>query len=182
MKMPIIILMIFCSLICVGSYNGLVNADVQVETSWAQVENQMQRRADLIPNLVESVKGYNIHEQEAIKAVTEARAKLGGAATPEELDKANGELSTALSRLLMVVENYPNLKANEQFQSLMTNLEGTENRLAVARRDYVVAVQAYNVKVKRFPSNIFANIFGFTERPQFEADESAKTAPKVEFK
>lgn len=181
MRYIIFSVIFFVSIVFTGSYNGMVNADVQVESTWAQVENQMQRRADLIPNLVESVKGYNIHEQEAIRAVTEARAKLGGASTPEELDKANGELSTALSRLLMVVENYPNLKANEQFQSLMANLEGTENRLAIARKDYVDAVKVYNTKIRRFPSNICASLFGFTEKPQFEADEGAKTVPKVVF-
>lgn len=166
---------------CVGEYNGLQTSKVNVDAQWAQVENQMQRRYDLIPNLVNTVKGYASHEKETIQAIADARAKMGSAQTRVEKDEANTELNGALSRLMMVVENYPDLKANESFKQLMDELAGSENRIAVARRDYVNGVQKYNVKVSTFPGNIFANIFGFERLDQFKADEQAKTAPVVKF-
>ena len=162
-------------------YNSLQSKSVAVDTSWSQVENQMQRRADLIPNLVNTVKGFTNHEDNVIKAVTDARAKMGSAQTPVEKDAANTELNSALSRLMMVVENYPDLKSSQHYSELMSQLEGTENRITVARKNYNKSVQEYNLGVKTFPGNVFANIYGFTEKPLFTADESAKVVPKVEF-
>lgn len=164
-----------------SSYNGLVTMHEQVNASWAQVDTQLQRRADLIPNLVNTVKGYASHEQEAIKAVADARSKLLNASTPEDKINANGELSSALGRLLMVVENYPNLKANQNFLALQDELAGTENRISVARRDYNNAVQQYNAKIHSFPTSLYASAFGFTDAPYFKADETAKAVPKVQF-
>lgn len=182
MKKFILVGLVFMILASVGLYNDLVSSETSVKSYWAQVENQMQRRADLVPNLVRAVSGYTLHEGKVMHEVTQARIKLGQASTPKEKIEANEELNSSLSKLLVVVENYPNLKANEQFQSLMVQLEGTENRMAVARKDYVQAVNVYNLKVKRFPSNMFANMFGFTELPQFEASSDSKEVPKVEFK
>ena len=168
-------------LMVISGFNGMQTAKLQCEQNWSQVENTMQRRADLIPNLVNTVKGYQIHEEKIMTEIAEARARIGTAQTPEEMDKANGELSGALSRLLMVAENYPQLKADEQFNRLMDELSGTENRIAVARRDYIAAVQEYNVKVTTFPGNFYVGIFGFAPMPQFQADEGAKAVPKVQF-
>jgi LemA protein len=175
--------LVVCVLIIalIGTYNGMVSSNTNVDGKWAQVENQLQRRMDLIPNLVETVKGYAGHENETIKAVADARSKLASAQTPAQKGEANGELSNALSRLLMIQENYPNLKADAHFKQLMDELSGTENRLAVARKDYNTAVQNYNVKIKSFPTVMFANMFGFMPREMFKADEAAKTAPKVNF-
>jgi LemA protein len=156
-------------LFIIGSYNGIQSSKVNVDTQWSQVENQMQRRYDLIPNLVNTVKGYSIHEEKTIQAVADARAKMGSAQTPVQKDEANGELSNALSRLMMVVENYPDLKANQQYNQLMNELAGTENRISVARRDYVGSVKNYNIKITTFPGNIFASIFGFQPVEQFKA-------------
>jgi len=164
-----------------GTYNTLVTMDQQVENSWAQVQNQLQRRADLIPNLVETVKGYAAHEKEVLANIAEARAKLAGARTPEAAAEANARLDSALSRLLVVVENYPNLKADANFRQLMDELAGTENRIAVARQDYNNAVQAYNTYLKRFPTNLIAGMFGFTPREFFRAQPGAEQAPQVNF-
>ncbi|WP_296960997.1 LemA family protein [uncultured Dialister sp.] len=164
-----------------SSYNGLVSMHEQVNSSWAQVDTQLQRRADLIPNLVNTVKGYASHEQEAVKAVADARSKLLNASTPSDKISANGELSDALGRLLMVAENYPNLKANQNFLALQDELSGTENRISVARRDYNNAVEKYNAKIHSFPVSLYAGAFGFTDAPYFKADEGAKAAPKVQF-
>ena len=169
------------ALFCVGEYNSMQTARINVDTQWSQVENQMQRRYDLIPNLVNTVKGYASHEKETIQAIADARAKMGSAQTRVEKDEATTELTGALSRLMMVVENYPNLKSDQHFSQLMNELSGTENRIAVARRDYVGGVQKYNVKVSTFPGNVFANMFGFEKLEQFKADENAKTAPSVKF-
>ena len=165
----------------VSSYNGLVSMHEQVNSSWAQVDTQLQRRADLIPNLVNTVKGYASHEQEAVKAVADARSKLLNASTPTDKISANGELSNALGRLLMVAENYPDLKASQNFLALQDELAGTENRISVARRDYNNQVQKYNAKIHSFPVSLYAGAFGFTDAPYFKADEGAKAAPKVQF-
>jgi LemA protein len=174
----------------VNVYNALVQLEEQVETEWAQVENQYQRRIDLIPNLVATVKGYATHEQETFEGVVNARAKATAItidpsnATPEQLaayQNAQGELSQALGRLMAVAENYPELKANENFRDLQAQLEGTENRIAVARQNFNDSAKNYNLKVRRFPGNIIAGLFGFEKKPYFEAEEGAEKAPKVEF-
>ena len=164
-----------------GTYNSLVTLDEGVKTAWAQVENQLQRRFDLIPNYVETVKGYAKHEKEVFLKVTEARAKVGGAANIPDKIKANNELSSALSRLLLVVERYPDLKANQNFIRLQDELAGTENRIAVERRRYNEAVKTLNIKVRSFPTNILAGIFGFEKSAFFEVPEAAKAVPKVTF-
>lgn len=164
-----------------SSYNGMVSMNEDVNGKWAQVENQLQRRSDLIPNLVNTVKGYASHEKEVFQAVSDARAKLGGAKTVAETSAANSELSSALSRLLMIAENYPDLKANANFSQLQDELAGTENRIAVARRDYNNAVQIYNAKIKSLPASLYAGAFGFTARDYFKADETAKAVPQVKF-
>ena len=174
----------------INVYNNLVNQEEGVEAAWAQVENQYQRRADLVPNLVATVKGYAAHEQETLEGVVEARAKATQItidptnATPEQLaayQAAQGELSQALGRLLAVAENYPDLKANENFRDLQAQLEGTENRIAIARQQFNDAARQYNQRVRRFPGNIIAGMFGFEKKPYFEAEEGAQKAPKVEF-
>jgi len=175
----IIILAVFSTF--KGTYNTLVAKDEAVKAAWAQVENQLQRRYDLIPNYVETVKGYAKQEQEVLTAVTEARAKVGGAGNVQEQMEANTQLSSALSRLLVVVERYPDLKSNQNFIRLQDELAGTENRIAVERRRYNETVRDYNQYVRSFPTNIFANIFGFERAELFQTSEEAKTAPKVEF-
>lgn len=165
----------------VGIYNGLVKLDVAVSEKWGQVQNVLQRRADLIPNLVQSVKGYAAHEKEIFENVAAARAKLGGARTPEETMKANAEVTSALSRLLVIVENYPQLKADQTFTRLMDELAGAENRIAVERMRYNEAIQTYNTGVRTFPSSIVAKFAGFPAKPFFEADAKAQEAPKVDF-
>lgn len=165
----------------ISSYNGLVGINETVNGKWSQVENQLQRRADLIPNLVNTVKGYAAHEQQAIQSIADARAKMAGAQGPAAKAQANGELNSALSRLLVVAENYPNLKADKNFRALMDELSGTENRIAVARKDYNDVVQVFNTKVRSFPSNIFAGMMGFSSKEYFKADEGAKQVPQVKF-
>jgi len=164
-----------------GTYNTLVTLDEGVKTAWAQVENQLQRRFDLIPNYVETVKGYAKHEKEVFLKVTEARTKVGSATNIPEKIRANNELSSALSRLLLVVERYPDLKANQNFIRLQDELAGTENRIAVERRRYNEAVKTYNIRVRSFPTNILAGIFGFEKAAFFEVPEAAKAVPKVTF-
>lgn len=180
-KIIAIVLVVLVVLWGVGSYNGLVSLEQKTKESYSQIQNQLQRRADLIPNLVETVKGYAKQEKEVIQSVTDARAKLAGARTPQEQAAADSELSSALSRLLVVVENYPNLKSDANFRQLMDELAGTENRIAVARRDYNAAVKEYNVKIKRFPTVIMARLFGFNEKQYFEANPDAQNPPKVNF-
>lgn len=165
----------------VGTYNSLVGLEATVDEKQAAISTQLQRRNDLIPNLVNTVKGYAAHEQEVYTAIADARSKLAGASSIEDLSEANGELSSALSRLLVVVENYPELKANENFIALQDQLEGTENRIAVARNDYNGAAKKYNTKIRKFPANIFAGIFGFEKVDYFEAEAGAENAPEVSF-
>ncbi len=172
------------------NYNSLVDKQQTVDQSWAEVENQYQRRADLIPNLVNTVKGYATHESETFEKVTEARAKatsitINADDLNEEslrrFQEAQGELSQALKSLLAVSEAYPDLKANENFKDLQAQLEGTENRVATARGRYTEAVKDYNTSIKKFPTVIYAGWFGFTAKPQFQADPGASKAPTVEF-
>lgn len=164
-----------------GTYNAFVTLDEAVKAAWAQVDNQLQRRYDLIPNLVETVKGFAAQEQTVFIEVTKARAQAGGARTVPEKIEANNELTSALSRLLLVVERYPELKSNENFLRLQDELAGTENRIAVERRRYNEAVRAYNVKIRSFPANLLAGLFGFEKQAFFEVPEAAKAAPQVRF-
>jgi LemA protein len=164
-----------------GTYNSFVTLDESVKASWAQVENQLQRRFDLIPNLVETVKGFARQEKEVFIGVTEARSKVAGAGSIPEKIQANNQLTGALSRLLLVVERYPDIKSNQNFLRLQDELAGTENRIAVERRRYNEMVKTYNVRVRTFPDNIFAGMFGFDKATFFEVPEAAKTAPKVTF-
>lgn len=173
-----------------GAYNNMVTEDENVQNAWAQVENVYQRRADLIPNLVATVKGYAEHESSTLESVVAARAKATQMTIdPENLseeaiakfNEAQGELSTALGRLLLIQENYPDLKANQQFIELQAQLEGTENRIATERMKFNDAAKAYNTLIRKFPDNILASIFGFEKKGYFEAQAGAETAPKVEF-
>ncbi|PID02989.1 LemA family protein [Sporosarcina sp. P2] len=177
----IIVLVIIAAIMIVPSYNKLVNLEEDVDQSYAQIETQLQRRVDLIPNLVNTVKGYASHEKEVLENIANARSKMAGARGPEEQAAADSELSSALSRLLVVVENYPDLKANQNFQQLMDELAGTENRIAVARKDYNDVVSVFNRTVKRFPGKIVASIFGFDEKEYFKAVEGAQQPPSVDF-
>ena len=180
LMMVIAALLVIFGLVMSG-YNNLVEMNENVNGKWSQIENQLQRRNDLIPNLVNTVKGYAAHESDVFKAVADARAKLGGAQSVSEASEADGELSSALSRLLMVAENYPQLKANTNFTQLQDELAGTENRLAVSRQDYNNAVQEFNAKIRQFPTVIYAGMLGFNQRDYFEVPESAKAVPQVQF-
>jgi len=173
-----------------SSYNGMVQMNENVASQWSNVENQYQRRLDLIPNLVNTVKGYASHEQQTLTDVVEARAKATQSrisfdnlneATLKRINQTQGELSSALSRLLAVSESYPDLKANQNFLELQAQLEGTENRIAVERRKFNEMVKDYNAYIRKFPKNIVAGMFGFTPKPYFEANAGAEVAPKVEF-
>lgn len=164
-----------------GFYNGMVSARENVDSKWSQVDNQLQRRSDLIPNLVNTVKGYASHEKEVFQSVSDARAKMAGAKSVGDKLEANNELNGALSRLLAVAENYPQLKADQNFRQLQDELSGTENRIAVARKDYNDAVQSYNTKIKSLPYSLFAGALGFTARDYFKVEETAKAVPKVQF-
>ena len=194
-KKPFILIGIVALIILIGGwlmkgYNGMVNEDENVNLQWSEVENQYQRRLDLIPNLVNVVKGYTSHEKETLEGVIEARAKATQTTidpsnmTEEQLanfQKAQDGLSGALNRLMVVVEKYPELKANENFLQLQAQLEGTENRITVARKSYNDAATIYNKLVRRFPNNMLAGIFGFSVRPQFKAQEGVESAPTVQF-
>ena len=164
-----------------GTYNRLVTMDEGVKAAWAQVENQLQRRYDLIPNYVETVKGYAAHEKEVFLRVTEARSKVAGAGSIQDKIEANNQLSSALSRLLVVVERYPDLKANANFIRLQDELAGTENRIAVERRRYNETVKTYNITIRRFPTNLLAGMFGFDQAAFFEVPKERQEAPKVQF-
>src|SRR5512138_1927018 len=179
--MQLAVLVILALSVTGCSYNTFVTQEEAIKAQWAQVENQLQRRNDLIPNLVNTVKGYASHEQGVFQAVADSRAKLAGARTPEDTMAAANQQSSALARLLAVVENYPQLKANEQFNRLMDELSGTENRIATERMRYNERVQEYNTLRRRFPSNLTAALFGFKEHPFFQAPPEAKQVPKVDF-
>jgi len=193
---PILVVLAIIAIVVIalaGQYNGLVTLDEAVDSQWGNVENVYQRRADLIPNLVETVKGYAAHESETLEAVVKARAeatKMQAQLTPESLNDpqlmekfqaVQGELSSALGRLMVVIERYPDLKANQNFLDLQTQLEGTENRIAVERRRFNEKAQEYNTAIRRFPANMIAGMFGFDGKTYFESAEGAETAPKVEF-
>lgn len=175
---------------CVSGYNGLVHMDEGVQNKWADVETQYQRRADLIPNLVNTVKGYAAHEKETLSEVVKARSEATSVKFDAEnmsaeqmaaFQKAQSGVSSALSKLLMVVEKYPDLKANQNFLELQSQLEGTENRITVARRDYNAVAKEYNSTVRKFPKNIIAGMFGFEKKAYFEAEQGAEKAPAVQF-
>lgn len=174
-------LIIIAGIYGISTYNSLVTVNEDIDAKWSQIENQLQRRSDLIPNLVETTQAYARQEKEIFTSIAESRAKLAGAETLGETAQADADLSQALSRLLVVVERYPELKSDANFRQLADELAGTENRLATARRDYNEAVRVYNTRVKRFPANLVAGMGGFEKRPYFEADETAKTVPKVDF-
>jgi LemA protein len=177
----IVVVVIAASSFFAGNYNKFVKMDVGIKASWSQVENQLQRRYDLIPNLVETVKGYAQQEKDVLVQVTNARSKVGGAGTVPHKIAANNELSGALSRLMVVVERYPDLKSNQNFMKLQDELAGTENRIAVERMRYNETVKLYNETIRSFPANILAGMYGFKEAAFFEAPKDAKTAPKVKF-
>lgn len=177
----VIVILIVLAVFIVGIYNALVRKRNMVKDQWAQIDVLLKRRADLVPNLVETVKGYASHEKETFQNITEARAKVVGAPNPEAELKANGELTQALGRLMLVVENYPELKANQNFLDLQSNLRETEDKIAYARQFYNDAVLVYKNKIEMFPSNIAASIFGFKPEPFFEASEQEKETPQVKF-
>ena len=188
--LAVVVVITICIFGVSSSYNGLVQQDENVSNAWSNVENQYQRRADLIPNLVNTVKGYASHEKETFQAVVEARSKAtqmtvkADDLTPEKMkayQEAQGAVGAALGRLLAVSEAYPELKANENFKELQAQLEGTENRISVERRNFNNVAMSYNKAIRVFPRNILAGLFGFEKRPYFEAEEGAKSAPKVEF-
>lgn len=192
-----VIILIAVAVVLLGSfvwvknvYNGLVTSDENTQSAWSQVENVYQRRADLIPNLVATVKGYAAHESETLENVVAARAKATqvtidpsslSAEEVAEYNEAQGELGNALGRLLLIQENYPDLKANQNFRDLQAQLEGTENRIATERMKFNQAVKDYNTSIRRFPNNIIASMFGFEKKGYFEANSGAENAPKVEF-
>ncbi|MDD7362703.1 MAG: LemA family protein [Peptoniphilus sp.] len=178
---PIIIIVLIIAAIFGSTYNKLQVKDEDVNQSWAQVENTMQRRADLIPNLVETVKGYAQHEEEVFTKVTEARSAVQSAKTPGEYAAANDQMDEAIRNINVVAEAYPELKANGSFQNLQAELAGTENRIAVERKRYNEAVADYNKSVKRFPTNIVAKLLGFNQREYFQSSPGAEQAPQVKF-
>lgn len=185
-----IVVIVLVAIWGISSYNGLVSMDENVSNSWANVETQYQRRSDLIPNLVNTVKGYAKHESQTLEAVMAARSQATQVkidpsnCTPQQLaayQKAQGDVTTALGKLLAITENYPDLKANQNFLELQSQLEGTENRINVARKDFNDTAKKYNTSLRRFPRNIIASMFGFEKRNYFEAEAGAEKAPKVEF-
>lgn len=189
-KLILLAIAAICTMTSCSTYNNMVSMDEAVKSAWSNVETQYQRRADLIPNLVSTVKGYAAHEESTLQAVIDARSKATSVnisldeLTPEkiaEFQQAQSAVSSALGRLIAVSENYPDLKANQNFLELQAQLEGTENRITVARKAFNDATQGYNVAVRSFPANIIAMMFGFDQKAYFEAEEAAATAPKVEF-
>lgn len=186
MKKSVTLFVVLGLLVIVGGwlwngYNTLVTLDETANQAWAQVENQLQRRFDLVPNLVQTVKGYANHEQEVFGRIADARSRYAGAATTKDKIAAAGEFESAIARLLVVVENYPNLKADAQFTRLQDELSGTENRIAVERMRYNDTIKSYNLVLRRIPYALYAKMFGFDNRPYFEATKGSETAPKVDF-
>ena len=179
--MFVALLLVAASMSAGCSYNRFVSQEEQIKGQWAQVENQLQRRNDLIPNLVETVKGYAAHEEGVYKDIAESRSRLLSAKSPEETIQAANQQTSALGRLLVIAENYPQLRANEQFNRLMDELAGTENRLAVERQRYNERVQEYNTSRRQFPANITAKLFSFKDYPFFEAPPAATAVPRVNF-
>lgn len=174
-------LIVVLAVALISANNNLVSMEANVDAAFANIDTNLQRRADLIPNLVNTVKGYAAHEQAAIDSVTQARANLAGASTVEEKAAADSALTSALNNLLVVVENYPDLKASANFTQLADELAGTENRIATARRDYNNAVQEYNTAIRKFPNSLIAGMFGFTQKAYFQASGDAQNVPNVEF-
>lgn len=179
--LPIIVVVVIIAVLLGGMYNGLVQNSEEVDGAWAQVENVLKKRADLIPNLVETVKGYAKHEEDIFVKVTEARSKVVNAKSPEEAAKANEELTRAIGDINVVVENYPELKANENFMALQAELSSIENELSTERMRYNDKVKVYNQDVKRFPKKIIANMFGYGPKEYFQISETDKETPKVDF-
>lgn len=184
MKKTTIIILVICVLILltvISSYNTIISKAEEVDNKFATIDTQLQRRADLIPNLVNTVKGYTQHEQEMVQLVTDAREKLANANTVTEKAEANDELTNALNSFMLIIENYPDLKSSQNFIQLSDELAGTENRIATARRDYNEVVKEYNLAIKKFPSNLLANLLGYDVEQYFEASEESKEAPDVIF-
>ncbi|WP_300410936.1 LemA family protein [Lagierella sp.] len=177
----LIVIVIAIAVALFGSYNGLVTMEEDVNNSYADLQTAVQRRADLIPNLVNTVKGYASHEQETLTKITEARAKVNEANNPKELSEANAQLTRAIGDINVVAEAYPDLKANQNFIQLQDELAGTENRIAVARKDYNAVVKQFNTKVRRLPTSLFAKLLGFSQKDYFEADPGSEKAPEVDF-
>ena len=177
----VLAVLVLLGISAVGSYNNLVQLNESTNGKWSQIDVQLQRRADLIPNLVATVKGYATHEQEILNNLADARSRLVGAQGVADKAAAEDQLNSTLSRLLVIVENYPNLKADANFRQLQDELAGTENRIAVARKDYNDSVQIYNAKIKTFPNSIWAGMLGFSSREYFQAAAGAQTVPQVNF-
>lgn len=177
----VIIIIALIAFPIIGSYNSLISLEQNVSSAESNIDTQLQRRSDLIPNLVNTVKGYASQEKDIFTDIADARSKLAGATNVSDQANADNDLSNALSRLLVVVERYPDLKSNENFRDLTVQLEGTENRIAVARQDYNTAVTKYNTKRRRFPTNIISSISGFEEKPLYKASEGSKEVPSVDF-
>ncbi|MBM7870511.1 LemA protein [Clostridium pascui] len=183
LKTVLIVLAVILVLVVpvISSYNKMITLDQKVKKAESNIDTQLKRRSDLIPNLVETVKGYATQEKEIFTDIANARAKLGGAQSVGEKANADSELSGALGRLLVVVEQYPQLKSNENFRDLATNLEGTENRINIARQDYNEAVDVYNTSIRKFPAAIIASLFRFEQREYYKIDEGSREVPKVDF-
>jgi len=177
----VLAVLVLLGISAVGSYNNLVQLNESTNGKWSQIDVQLQRRADLIPNLVATVKGYATHEQEILNNLADARSRLVGAQGVADKAAAEDQLNSTLSRLLVIVENYPNLKADANFRQLQDELAGTENRIAVARKDYNDSVQIYNAKIKTFPNSIWASMLGFSPREYFQAAAGSQTVPQVNF-
>lgn len=177
----IVAILIIMAIPVINSYNNLVSLEQNVDVAQSNIDTQLQRRSDLIPNLVNTVKGYASQETDIFTSIADARSKLAGATNITDQANADNDLSNALSRLLVIVENYPDLKSSENFKDLSVQLEGTENRIAIARQDYNTEVTAYNTKRRKFPTSIVASIFGFDERPLYKASEGANDVPSVDF-
>ena len=177
----ILLVVIVIVVFVVGIYNSLVASRNKCDNAWATIDTQLQRRLDLIPNLMETVKGYAIHEQDTFTKVTQARNACLAASDPEEVSKANNQLSSTLHQLLAVAESYPDLKANQNFSQLQAELTDTENRISYARQSYNDCVYTYNTAIQKFPNNLLAGMFGFTAKPMYSTGENAKKAPRVQF-